>query len=235
MKKLLLLGLLIGVVVVGVGLSGMYWAVTTTQPYYLEALQEDPVALEEKSRQLESRFTALQSDLQSEGEWQTVVAADEINGWLALKLPELFPKAIPADIRDPRIAITSEAVLLAAATDVSGVGTVVSVAFEPFVTEEGDLAIEIQAVFAGALPLPSKEIIDKLSQVTQNAGLPIRWTQNNGRKVMVIERQLWDTGEGERRVLEAIELSEGRLFLSGRTEKVDPELAKATSEKEPRR
>ncbi|MGI9455407.1 MAG: hypothetical protein ACR2NU_02545 [Aeoliella sp.] len=223
MKRFLLLMLLVLVAIMAAGLGGMYWAVTATQPYYLTALEQDPLALEEQSRQFESRFTALHSDLQNEGEWQTVISAAEINGWLALKLPESFPDSLPPRVRDPRIAITRDAVIMAARSELAGVDTVVSVAFSAFVTDEGNLAIEIKQVQAGALPLPHKEIVDKLSHATRRAGLPIKWTQNEGRKVMIIERELWDNGDEDLRVLEAIDLAEGEMFLSGRTELFEQE------------
>ncbi len=222
-KRWIVLTLLALVALLALGMGGMYWAVTAGQPsYYLEALEQNPEEMEASSLQLESRLTTLQSDLQSMGEWQTVVAADEINAWLAIKLPQAFPDALPESVRDPRVAITPEAVLLAARTDLAGVETIVSISVEPFVTEAGDLAIEIHHVQAGMMPLPNKEIVDQLSQASEKVGIPIRWTQNGTHKVMVIERSLWDRGDTEQRVLEAIELDDGKLFLSGRTEQIDP-------------
>jgi hypothetical protein len=72
------------------------------------------------------------------GEWRTVISADELNGWLATKLPEAFPELLPKSIRDPRVAITPDAVFLAAQSTIAGVDTVVSVEVEPFVTTDGD-------------------------------------------------------------------------------------------------
>lgn len=221
LKRLLLVSLLVCIAFLLGGAGGVYWAMTSTQPYYTNALAQDPAILEAHSRQLESRITALHSDTQTEGQWRTVVAADEINGWLALKLPESFPDLLPSAIRNPRTAITPNAVIVAAQSDVAGVETVVSVVVDPYVTEEGDLAIEINQVLAGALPVPNKEVIERLTVATRQAQLPIRWTQNAGRSVMIVARSLWENGDRQQRVLEAIELAEGELFLSGRTETVE--------------
>lgn len=226
-KRLLVLGLLVVVAVVASGLAGVYWAVTTAQPFYQQALEQDPVEQQTKSQELESRFTTLHSDLQSQGEWRTAIAADEINAWLATKLPESFPNMLPEQVREPRIAISAEEVKLAALSDVSGVETVLSVAFEPFVTDDGDLAIELRQVLAGALPMPSQNIVQRLAIATKRMNLPIHWTQNQGNAVMVLERRLWDTESGENRVLNAIELAEGELFLTGYTELIEPAAAVA--------
>lgn len=219
-KRLLLLGLLLVVGLTVVVTGGMYWAVSSTQPYYAAALQQPPEVLQESSRQLETRFTTLHSDVQTHGTWQTVVSADELNGWLAFKLPESFPKLLPKEVRDPRIAITPSEVILAARSEMAGVEAVVSVFVEPFVTEDGDLAIALHQVLAGALPVPTKEIIDRVSFATRRAGLPIRWTQSDGKAVMIVARALWDTKEHQHRTLEAIQLADGEMFLSGRTEEV---------------
>ncbi|WP_425400506.1 hypothetical protein [Aeoliella sp.] len=226
-KRVILLVLLAVVTVLLLGAGSMYLAVTSSQPYYAVALEQPPEVLEEGSRQLESRFTTLSSDLEHEGDWRTVVSADEVNGWLAYKLPESFPELLPQEIRDPRVAITPEQLILAARSDVAGVDTVVSVLVEPYVTEDGDLAIELQQVLAGMLPVPTKDIVDRLQIAVRRARLPIRWSRNGANTVMIVDRELWDHEITQHRTLEAIELSEGELFLSGRTEEVDVEVGVA--------
>ncbi|WP_442482260.1 hypothetical protein [Aeoliella sp. SH292] len=222
-KRIVLLVLLVAITVLLLGTGGAYWAVSSAEPRYVAALEQPPEMLEESSRQLESRITTLSSDLQSEGNWQTVVSADELNGWLAYKLPESFPELLPKEIRDPRVVITPSEVVLAARSEVAGIDTVVSVIVEPYVTEEGDLAIELRQVLAGALPVPTKDIIDRLRRATARAGLKLRWTQNGGNTVMIIGREMWDTEDTQHRVLEALELADGEMFLSGKTEEVEVE------------
>lgn len=219
-KRLLLLSFAVLVVAILFGAGSMYWAVTSAQPHYVAALEEPAESLQESSRQLESRFTTLTSDLQSEGEWQTVITASELNGWLAFKLPESFPDMLPEEINDPRIAITPDMLVAAARSDVAGVDAVISVMVEPYVTEDGDLAVELKQVLAGSLPVPTKELVDRLRRATRRARLPIRWTQSGGNTVMIVAREIWDTDETQHRVLEAIELADGEMFLSGRTERV---------------
>lgn len=218
-KQIVVVIILAGLLVALATTASLYSAVTQVHPYYRAALERDPVVLEEQSHQLESRFSALHSDVQDEGLWQTVISADELNGWLATKLPESFPDLLPKTIRDPRIAITPTAVFLAAQSKVAGVDTVVSVEVEPFVTTEGDLAIELRQVLAGTLPLPKSEIFEQLSKATERLRLPLRWTQNEGNTILLVERRMWD-GEHQHRVLQALELAEGQLYVSGRTENV---------------
>lgn len=232
MKRIVLLVALAALVIV-VGVAGsMYWAVTSDQQYYVAALERTPATADESSQQLESRFSVLAGDVQSVGKWQTVLTDAEVNGWLAYKLPESFPDLLPEEIRDPRVAITPESVILAARSNVAGVETVVSVFVEPYVTEEGDLALELQQVLAGALPIPTKEILEKVRRATQRMELPIRWTRDGANAVMIVDRELWDSAVEQHRVLEAIELGEGELFLTGQTDEVATDETVADGEAE---
>src|SRR5689334_12677815 len=86
-------------------LGGAYYAVQQVRPFYQQALQVEPEVLERGSRELESRATALYSDARQRGEWQAVFTSDQINGWLATQLAQNPDGQLPANIRDPRIAI----------------------------------------------------------------------------------------------------------------------------------
>lgn len=220
-KRLLLLAFAVLILAIAAVAGSIYWAVTSAQPHYIAALEEPTESLEASSRQLESRFTTLTSDLQSRGKWQTVITASELNGWLAFKLPESFPDMLPEEIHDPRITILPDTLVAAARSEIAGVKAVVSVMVEPYVTEDGDLAVELKQVLAGSLPVPTKELVDRLTRATRRARLPILWTQSGGNTVMIIAREMWDTDNGQHRVLEAIELTDGKMFLSGRTEQVE--------------
>ncbi len=217
LKRIVLLGVLGLLLVIGATLGSMYWAVTTAQPYYLQALEQPTDQLEEGSRQLENRLTTFTSDVQSRGEWQTVVTAQEMNGWLAVKLPESYPEVLPDHVRNPRVSITPDDFILAAQFEKSGLQVVISLYVEPFVTEEGDLAVEVKKVSAGSMPWPTKEVVDEIAKFTKP--LPIGWTQSNGNNVMIIDHSIWDTDLTQQRVLEAVELADGEMFLSGYTEK----------------
>ena len=215
-KRIILLVVLGLFLLIGATVGSLYWAVTSAQPYYQQALEQPTEQLEEGSRQLENRLTTFASDVQSRGEWQTVITAKEMNGWLAVKLPESYPKVLPDHIRSPRVSIASEEFIFAAQFEKAGLKVVFSLYVEPFVTDEGDLAIEVKQVKAGSMSWPTKEVVDEIVKFTKP--LPIRWTQSDGNKIMIIDHSLWDTEPTQQRVLEAVELADGEMFLSGYTQ-----------------
>ena len=70
------------------GLGGAYYAARQVRPFYEQALKIEPAVLEQGSRELESRATALYSDVKQVGRWQALFTTEQINGWLATQLAE---------------------------------------------------------------------------------------------------------------------------------------------------
>jgi hypothetical protein len=106
-------------------MGGAYYAAQQVQPFYEEALHIEPAALERGSRELESRATALYSDVKQIGHWQALFTVEQINGWLATQLAADKGGELPSNIRDPRIAISRDVLTLGFRTKSSGVETVV--------------------------------------------------------------------------------------------------------------
>jgi hypothetical protein len=93
-------------VVIAVG-AWAYYAARQVRPFYRQALQTKPAALEQGSREMESRATALYSDARKAGQWNAVFTADQINGWLATQLTAEHVGELPNEIRDPRVAAST--------------------------------------------------------------------------------------------------------------------------------
>jgi len=185
------------------------------QPFYQQALQLDPELLQRGSRELESRATALYSDAQRRGQWQALFTAEQINGWLAAEEQQ---KALPTNIRDPRVAISPDLLTLGFRTKSSGVETIVSVEAAVFLTEEGAVGIHFRSVRAGALPLPMLPLAEEIAAACTELGLPVRWTQHNAQPVAVVEIHSNPSTEKRHFFIDLIELRHGELFVAGHTE-----------------
>lgn len=212
--------LLVLAAVVGVALWGVYSALRRVQPFYQQALALDPQVLDEGSRQLESRATALYSDTQKTGQWHALFTADQINGWLAVKLAEDYADAIPADVHDPRVAIAPDALTLGFRTTQGGVETVVSVDASVFVTEAGAIGVRLLGVRAGALPLPVTKAAEEIAAGCRGLSVPVRWTQQERRPVAIIDVDQSLSKGDHRLVVDSIELGDGELYVAGRTDQV---------------
>ena len=172
-----------------------------------------PQVLERGSRELESRATALYSDAKQVGHWQALFTAEQINGWLATQLAENAAGELPTNIRDPRVAIAPDVLTLGFRTSSGGVETVISVDAAVSLTEQGAVAIRLIAVRAGALPLPVLQLADELADACQKLKLPVRWTQQDGKPVALVEIRA-----SEPVYVDDIQLDEGQLYVAGHTE-----------------
>jgi uncharacterized protein YpmS len=209
----------IAALLIGVVGAGLYFraALARAVPFYVEALASDAADLEQASRELESRLAAVYSEAQKTGRWQATFTAAQINSWLAVELPKSFPELMSQDFRDPRVAITAEGASLGFQTKVAGVNTVVAVVTDVFVDEHGLLAIQLRSVQAGALPLPTKDIVDRTQAALKRSRLPCHWSQSAGDPVLLVNVSQLVSGEHQQRELETVELHDGEIYLAGIT------------------
>jgi hypothetical protein len=212
------LGSLAAIAALVVVLGGAYYAARQVQPFYEQALRIKPEVLQQNRRELESRATALYSDARQHGQWHALFKAEQINGWLATQLAESQDDELSTNLRDPRVAIAPEALTLGFRTTSRGVDTVISVDAAVFLTDEGAVAIRLVSVRAGALPLPVLPLADEIAAACNELSLPVRWTQQDGLPVAVVEIQSDPSTEKRRFYIDSIELGEGELYVAGHTE-----------------
>lgn len=199
-------------------LGGIYYAARQVRPFYEEALRIEPEKLERGSRELESRATALYSDVKQVGEWQALFTVEEINGWLATQLTADKGGQLPANMRDPRIAIDHGVLTLGFRTKSGGVDTVISVDASVLVTDDGDIGIRFLSVRAGALPLPVMQLADELAAACRKLKLPVRWTQEKGQPVAVVHIDSSASAGNREFFVDNIELRKNEMFVAGHTD-----------------
>jgi hypothetical protein len=204
-----------GVLVAALG--GVYYAMGRVRPFYQQALALDPQTLEQGSREMESRATALYSEARQPGRWQAAFTAEQINGWLALQLAEVYADALPHNISEPRVAIDDDRFALGFRARRGGVDTVVSADASVMLTDAGEVAIRLLSVRAGALPLPVMQVADDAARACQELSLPVRWTQDAGRPVALVDVNQDAATKAKRIFFDAIELRDGALYLAGHT------------------
>lgn len=207
------------VVVLAVAIAGgAYYAAQQVEPYYEEALRTEPEVLERGSRELESRATALYSDAKQIGHWQALFTVEQINGWLATQLANDAGGGLPSNMRDPRIAISRDVFTLGFRSKSGGVETVISVDASVLITDDGSVGIRFMSVRAGALPLPILQLADELATACKKLKLPVRWTQENGRPIAIVNISNNASSENREFFIDSIELRNNEMYVAGHTE-----------------
>jgi hypothetical protein len=196
---------------------GTYRAYRYVPDFYEDALTAKPEEQREASQELSSRVTMLYSDTQQTGDWKALFTQDQINGWLAVDLVEKHGELLPPTIHDPRIEISPEAVTLALRIEDESINAVFSLSVEIYLAESNVVAFRLRKARAGALPIPMSEVLVHLTEAAKQLNLPLRWTQLEDDPVALLTVEPQKDSEDNVLYLDALELQDKEIFLSGRT------------------
>jgi hypothetical protein len=193
--------------------------------FYREALAADPEKERTASHKIEQRAAALASNAQKEGDWHEVFTAEQINGWLAVKLKpwlelELGKSSAEdtlAQIADPRVAITPGQFLLAFKYQNGFVGTVVSLTMDVRLDEPNVIALRVRKARAGSLPLPLDRFMKEIEAAAGQSGWRIQWREVQGDPEARISIPSFRTRNKQESRLEALQLNDGELYVAGTT------------------
>lgn len=222
MRKLALVALLLCVVglLAGGVLAWAYHAARSVPKFYEQALAQPAQGQDDRRDAFVARVTALASDLNRPGRWQTLFSVDEINSWLALELKNSYPDLLPQELIDPRVSISAGELTVGCRYRDGKLATVLSLAIEVYVQEPHVVAVRIRRARAGALPVPLGQVLDSISHVARQLQLSLEWRRSEGDPVALITLRA-PRDAGQRGVqLEKLELREGELFAAGRVGKV---------------
>ena len=153
------------------------------------------------------------------GRWQAEFTDEQVNAWLATILPRNHPRALPAEIGDPRVQITEQGVQVAWRYQTERFHAVVSLSGRIYLTDEpNQVALRFQGVHAGWVPLPLDPVLQHVRQAAMQNGVNLLWGQQDGDPVAMFQvPSRLERYPGRELRLETMELAPGRLRLAGQT------------------
>ena len=217
--RLMLLVFLALLVACGLGLFGVYRATQQVPKFYQAAMKLKRADQAAAGDEMERNVLELRNDLQEDGRWEARFTQEQINGWLAVDLPEKFANALPTGISDPRVSIGREETRIAFRYERPRINTVVSLVGTIALAEESNvIAVRIVKVQAGLLPLPLKDFLDDISDAAHRSDLDLRWSTQDGDPVALIRvPKISGDDEFQEVFIDRLEAAEGELILSGHT------------------
>ena len=200
-----------------------WWAYRASQQvpdFYAAALADEPARGPHAGDPLERQVLDLRNEVRRPGTWEAVFSEEEINGWLTTDLPEKFPQALPADVKDPRVAIVGERVLVGCRYEGGSVNTVFSLELEPHLTPEPNvIALRIRKARAGTLPIPLTQLIERSTKEARRIDPSFRWEQIDGDPVALITIPAEQSSAGNRRVkVTSLRVQDKSITIAGETE-----------------
>ena len=160
--KILALAATAALIVGGVATLWVYQATQHVPAFYRDAVELDVDDQTPVRDEFVAQLTALASDSNHEGPWQTLFTADQINAWLALELNQNYPDMLSEGFCDPRISLRANEATIACRYETEKMSTIVSLTVDAYVTSRTCWHVH-RRPRQGALPLPLGQILDGVS------------------------------------------------------------------------
>ena len=200
--------------------GGLWFGITYRPPFYrdLTSPAADTDRRQHQAAQFVRDATGLRNAIANDPRWEAIFTDDEVNAWLAEDLVAHFADLMPEGVTDPRLKFEADRVVLAFKLKNGPVTSVVWAVVRVGVPVENHVALTIEKIRAGALPVPSESLLDRLTEHARRRGVAVSWDKTGPHPVATIGYAV-DTSRADI-ILEALDVSEGRIRLSGRS-KVD--------------
>lgn len=213
-----LVALLLGL---GLFLLLFYRAAKHVPEFYRQAMVSSPEQQHQFSEEFKKQLADLQSDVEKNQRFETILSEDQINGWLATTVAQQHAHRLPKGMREPRVAIQDGEVRVGCHFRRGKLDSVVWLIADLDLTEENNtLEIRLRGLKAGLIPFSIERFQEQVTASLRRAKLKFHWVA--GAEELTARIQLPERFEGlagKAVHFEKIELRAGRLLFSGRTTK----------------
>jgi len=206
------------------GAGGLWWALFQSPDFYRVVLEQerraDPAVRQAEAKRFVHRTMKLVDDIRNSDAWAQDFTEDEINAWLAEELHRKFGDWLPPGVSEPRLQIEPDAIHLGFQYDEPGQWSgVVSLRVLPWISEPNQLALQIESIRAGLVPIPVDQIVEGLAEQACASGWQVELKQREGYDVAMVRLATEDKPSAE---LDGVELRDGSLHVHGRASLAGP-------------
>lgn len=201
------------------------WYLLTYEPsFYRVRSRLAPEQRRAVARQFARQSLQLRNDIANEPRWEARFSDEEVNAWLAEDLVTHFADQIPEGVNDPRVAFEPDRATLAFQLEQGPVRSVIWVVVGVRVPEPNALALTIEKIRAGVMPVPAEKLLGRITDYARSRGLDVQWQRDGEHPVALVRYQ----PDAKRRdiILESIQLLDGQIRLLGRSEQRDEAVLK---------
>ena len=219
-RKSLLLAIGIVLLVVG-GVGAALVLLVRHEPefYRRGALPPGPARIEHNKAFMTECGHLISSIASREPKWYATFTDAQINSYfdeefLVSGTDKTF---LPDGISAPRVAIEPDKIRLAFRYGQGTWSTIVSIDLRVWLAkkEPNVVALELQALHAGSLPISSQSLLEHINEGCQRKNIDVKWYRHNGNPVALLKFQ----SDGPRPTvqLSQLELRPGLLVIGGRS------------------
>jgi hypothetical protein len=198
-------------------IPGVAWLSLLHQPsFYRARVQRTPEQRKVEARHFVSQSMQLRNDIANESAWEALFTADQVNAWLAEDLVAHFADLVPRGIREPRVSFEPDRVILAFQMDQGPFTTVVWAVLQVDVRPDNVLALTLEKVRAGAIPVPARPYLDRFDRLARAYRIDLKWAEEDGCPVALVAYTPHLNRKDIR--LERLQVLDGAIRLTGRSD-----------------
>jgi hypothetical protein len=194
------------------------WRSLTYEPPFYRKL----AAVDRQIRRVEAdRFVSqtfqLRNDIANEDRWEASFTDEEVNAWLAEHLMTHFAEYLPAGVRDPLVVFDLDRVTLAFKLTRGPFTSLVWAVARVQVASDNTIELRLEKIRAGAMPVSPEEVVGPIIVQAQAHGLDVEWRKDRGEPIAQFR---YSPSPGRLDVvLERVVVLDGRLYISGRSDR----------------
>ena len=188
------------------------WGLIAHEPHFyvtrLESeTQETQAAL---AKDFNQRWPTILNQITNGPIWEAKFAELEVNAWLAEDFEaKLAERWLPVGVSKPRFAMGEGLMWLGFQYRTGPLATVIRIGLRTWVPKPNVLALELEGLAAGALPLPTGYICGTIDRFADSNDLQATWYRRRGNLVVLLRSVRNDP------VLHRVEIKPGVLHLMG--------------------
>jgi hypothetical protein len=165
-----------------------------------------------------------QSIANGDSQWEEHFTEHQINSYFAEGFLTSGISAIllPEGVSEPRVALEADRIRLGFRYGKKPWSTVITLDLRVWLAkkETNVVAVEIQGLHAGGLPISAQSLLERFFEGAQRSGFPVTWYHYNGNPVALLH---FEAGQPRPTVkLERLHVHEGILVISGRSVEPSP-------------
>ncbi len=224
-RKSLLIGVAILVALVGSVTATILLLVRHEKDFYASrAVPPSPERQADSGEFFRRSLHVYTSIAEGESQWEEHFTEHQINSYFAEDFVNSGVAAglLPEGVSEPRVALEADRIRLGFRYGKKPWSTVIALDLRIWLAkkETNVVAVEIQGLHAGGLPVSAQSLLERFFEGAQRSGFPVTWYHYNGNPVALLH---FEAGQPRPTVkLDRLQVHEGMLEIGGRSVESSP-------------
>lgn len=219
-RKTLLLGLATTLVLVGSVSLTLFLFLRHERDWYVRMAPPPGHERQIDSQACQARLLRILTGINDrDPEWEEELTDRQINSYFEEDFLRsgLSEQYLPEGISQPRVAIEKDRIRLGFRYGSEPWSTIITIDLKvwlPASPEPNVVAIELQGLHAGGLPISAQSMLEHMFEVARRQNIEVNWYRHDGNPVALLRFQAGQTRPSV--VLERLDLEDGKIIIGGK-------------------